>query len=333
MTIKQTTLGGTASNVHVGRVAEGLMLMTWKATPVPDEQCFETIKTSIDNGCNFLNSGEFYGMNPPTANLELIARFVAAYPEYKDKFFLSVKGGLKNFVPDASEENLRNSVNNINAKLGGRKMDLFEMARVDPKIPIETAMETLEKLRKEGLFGHIGLSEASAATLRRACKVAKVAAIEIEISPWSWEEETQKVIATAKELDVAVIGYSPLGRGFLTGTITSKDQLEDGDFRKTHERFQDENLEQNLKLANAIKALAQKKDITPAQLCIAWVASLGPKVIPLPGSSHPKRLLENIAAADIVLTEEDSKEIEKIIQENPVAGGRYAGHAAKLMWG
>ncbi|KZO95690.1 aldo/keto reductase [Calocera viscosa TUFC12733] len=333
MTIKQTTLGGTAADVHVGRVAEGLMLMTWKANPVPDEQCFETIKTSIDNGCTFINSGEFYGINPPEANLELVARFIAKYPAYKDKFFLSVKGGLMNMAPDASEENLRRSITNINAKLGGKKLDLFEMARVDPKVPIETAIERLEKLRLEGLFGHIGISEASADTLRRASKVAKIAAIEIEISPWSWEEETKKVIAAAKELDVAVIGYSPLGRGFLTGTITSKDQLDDGDFRKHHERFQDENLKQNLKLADALKAFAEKKGLTPAQLCIAWVASLGPKVIPLPGSSHPKRLLENIAAADVVLTEEESAEIEKIIEANPVSGGRYSGHAAKLMWG
>jgi pyridoxine 4-dehydrogenase len=137
-------------------------------------------------------AGEFYGINPPEANLELIARFLAKYPSYKDKFFLSVKGGLQKMAPDASEANLRRSVDNINAKLGGRTMDLFEMARVDPKVPIEQTMETLEMLRKEGKFGHIGLSEVSADTLRRACKVAKVAAVEIEISPWSFEEETVK---------------------------------------------------------------------------------------------------------------------------------------------
>jgi len=333
MTIKQTTLGGTASSVHVGRVGEGLMLMTWKTNPVPDEQCFETIKTSIDNGCTFLNSGEFYGVNPPEANLEMLARFMAKYPEYKDKFFLSVKGGLQNMAPDSSEENLRRSVDNINAKLGGRVMDLFESARIDPKVPIETTMERLEKLRLEGKFHHIGLSEASADTLRRACKVAKVAAIEIEISPWSWEEETQKVIAAAEELDVAVIGYSPLGRGFLTGRFQSAKDFDEGDFRRNYIRFQDEHLQQNLKLAEALKGFAEKKQITPAQLCIAWVASLGPKVIPLPGSSHPSRLLENIAAADIVFTDEDKKEIHKIMVENPVSGDRYAGHAAKLMWG
>ncbi|EJU05434.1 aldo/keto reductase, partial [Dacryopinax primogenitus] len=303
---------------------------SWKPNPVPDEQCFETIKAAIDNGCNMLNSGEFYGVNPPEANLELLARFMSKYPSYSDKFFLSVKGGLHNMVPDASEENLRRSVDNINSKLG-RVMDLFEMARVDPNVSIETTMERLEKLRLEGKFKHIGLSEASADTLRRACKVAKVAAIEIEISPWSWEEETRKVIQGAKELDVAVIGYSPLGRGFLTGRFNSKNDFDD--FRRDYVRMQDEHWEANTKLANSLKALAEKKGITTAQLCIAWVASLGEKVIPLPGASHVSRLLENIAAVDVVLTEEDVQELHKIMQDNPVSGGRYSGHGAKLMWG
>ncbi|CDO72842.1 hypothetical protein BN946_scf185002.g27 [Trametes cinnabarina] len=330
--IKTAKLGGTASDVVVGKVAHGLMMMTWRDpnVPLPDEEAFEAIKAGVDampHGVKmFLNSGEFYGPNASTANLELLARFYEKYPEYVERTFLSVKGGNKenSLVPDASPENLRRSVDKINTVLRGTKrVDLFECARVDDKVPIEDTIKTLVQLKKEGKFDHIGMSECSAATLRRANAVHPIAAVEIEVSLWSYEEETKKVIETAKELGIAVIAYSPLGRGFLTGSIKSPDNLAPQDMRRHFSRFQEENFKHNMAIVEALKVVAAKKGITPAQLCIAWVASRGPHIIPLPGSSSKQRNLENIAAGNIELTAAELAEIDEILARHTVKGGRY----------
>ncbi|KZT11238.1 aldo/keto reductase [Laetiporus sulphureus 93-53] len=336
-------LGGTASDIVVGKVAHGLMMMTARDPkyPLPDEEAFEAIKAGVNalppGSKMLINSGEFYGPNFSTANLELLARFFEKYPEYADKTFLSVKGGLivGGLKVDSSPENLRRSVEKVNSVLRGtKKLDLFESARVDPKIPIEETIKTLAELIKEGKFNHVGLSECKAETLRRAHAVHPISIVEIEVSLWSYEEETVKVIAAAKELGIAVAAYSPLGRGFLTGSIKKVDDLTDGDFRRQMTRFREEYIEQNLAFVEALKAIAAKKNITPAQLAIAWVASLGEHVIPLPGSSIKKRTLENLAAADIVLTEADKVEIAKVMAEHHVKGDRYFGNdAAAMLWG
>ncbi|CDO72841.1 hypothetical protein BN946_scf185002.g26 [Trametes cinnabarina] len=327
---KTAKLGGTASDIVVGKVAGYVHRWRDPNVPLPDEEAFEAIKAGVDampQGVKmFLNSGEFYGPNGSTANLELLARFYEKYPEYAERTFLSVKGGGKenSFVPDSSPENLRRSADKINAVLRGTKrVDLFECARVAKNVPIEDAIRTLAQLKKEGKFDHIGMSECSAATLKRANAVHPIAAVEIEVSLWSYEEETKKVIETAKELGIAVIAYSPLGRGFLTGAIKSPDDLPPQDMRRHFSRFQGENFKHNLAIVEAVKAIAAKKGVTPAQLCIAWVASRGPHVIPLPGSSSKKRNLENIAGGNIELTDADLAEIDEIISKYPVKGGRY----------
>jgi len=334
-----TKLGGTASDVSVGKIAHGLMGMTWTQNPVEDEVAFEAIKTSIDSvpaGSKMvLNSGEFYG-NPPnaTANLELVSRFFEKYPEYADRAFLSVKGGInmETISPDSSEEGLRRSVGNILSKLRGKKhLDMFECARVDSTRPIEEAIGVFAKLIKEGKFDHIGMSECSAATLRRAHAVHPVTAAEIEISLFSYEEETKKVIATAKELGITVFGYSPIGRGMLAGTMTKKEDLKG--FATHIPRFQGELFDHNVKLAIAVKKLAEKKGVTPAQMAIAWVASLGSNIIPLPGSSSAKRTLENISVASIQLTSEELKELNEIVDSFEVKGGRYPDAHSGQLWG
>jgi len=175
------------------------------------------------------------------------------------------------------------------------------------------------------------LSECSADTLRRAHAVHPITMVEIEISPWSYEDETKKVIATADELGITVLGYSPLGRGFLTGAIRSKEDLTD--FRQHMPRFQDEALKHNLALVDSLGAIAQKKGITTAQLCIAWVAALGPHVIPLPGSSHAKRTLENIDGGRVTLTSSDLEEINKVLANHEVRGERYGAAGASHVWG
>ncbi|KIK23398.1 hypothetical protein PISMIDRAFT_679360 [Pisolithus microcarpus 441] len=335
---RTTTLGGTASDIVVGKVAHGLMLMTWKQDPVPDEQCFEAIKAGIDTlppGAKMLLvAGEFYGHNLSTTNLEMIARFFEKYPSYADKAFLSVKGGLapNSYHPDCSPANLRRSVETINEKLRGTKrLDLFESARVDPNVPIEVSIAALAELKNEGKLDHIGMSECSAASLRRGNAIHPISVVEIEISPWSCEEETKNVIATANELGIAVAGYAPLGRGFLTGQIKRFEDLPEGDFRRTLPRFQEDVMRHNFAIVDALSDIAKKKNVTSAQLSIAWVGALGPHVIPLPGSSHAKRTLENCAGGDIELTQEELDEINRVIDTADIQGGRYA--TAATLWG
>ncbi|KAI0780798.1 aldo/keto reductase [Trametes elegans] len=338
-----TKLGGTASDISVGKIAHGLMMMTWRSPPVSDEEAFETIIAGVDSlpsGVKMLlNSAEFYDPNLGTGNLELLSRFYEKYPEYVDRTFLSVKGGLGEgtLEPDSSIENLRRSIDRVNAALRGTKrVDLFESARVATNVSIEEAIRNLVQLKNEGKFDHIGLSECSAATLRRAHAVHPITAVEIELSLWSYEEEAKKVVATAKELGVAVVGYSPLGRGFLTGTFKSYKDVPETDMRRRFARFHEENFNHNLAIVDGIKVIAAKKNVTPAQLSIAWVSALGQHVIPLPGSSNKKRILENIAAGDVELTEADVAEISDILAKHPVKGGRYVDNVdpkALHLWG
>jgi len=337
---QSTQLGGTASTVQIYKIGLGLMMMTWTPNPTPDEQAFETIKTAIDyvpaGQKLFINSGEFYGFKPRTANLELLARFFAKYPELADRTFLSVKGGVEadSLEPNSSPENLRRSVDAVLAALDGKKrLDLFQCARVDKRVSIEDTINTLKVLQEEGKFDHIGISEVSAETVKRANAVQGIAAVEIEVSPWSYEEETKKVIAITQALDIPVIAYSPLGRGFLTGKL-KRDDLPEGDFRRNLSKFQKEAEAHNQKIVDALEAIATKKHISTAQLSLAWVSSLGSNIVPLPGSSKASRVKENLDSAKVILTEEELKEINDALEKHTVMGDRYWGEASKKqLWG
>lgn len=344
MTVQSiTTLGGTASHVKVGKVGHGLLLMTWTTNPVPDEVAFEAIKAGIEcmpPGVKMLlNSSEFYSPTFGPANLELLSRFFEKYPEYAERTFLSVKGGTKlgDPTPDSSPENLRRSVNAINAALRGKKrMDLFECARVDPNYSVEHTIGVLAGFVKEGLFDHIGMSECRAESLRRGHAVHPIAAVEIEVNAWSMEPETKNVLRTAEELGVAVVAYAPLGRGFLTGEFKKPEDIPEGDFRRSLCRFNNpEYFQHNLTLVDKIKEIAAKKGVTPARLCIAFVASLGDKVIPIAGSSNAKRVIENAHSADTELTKEEKDAIWEIINTYEVKGDRYfgVGPEAVHLWG
>ncbi|KAF9056835.1 aldo/keto reductase [Rhodocollybia butyracea] len=332
MTSRTIKLGGT--DTMVGAVAHGLMLMTWTPNPVSDEQAFESIKAGVDalpSGTKaFLNSGEFYAMDRGTANLQLLSRFYSKYPEYADKTYVSVKGSIRGGM-----EFLRASVENIQSALGpNKKLDLFEPARIDRDTPIETIMSNLVTLVKEGKFSHIGLSECNANTLRKANAVHPVTAVEIEVSPWAYDENQKAVISTARELGVTVVAYSPLGKGYLTGQIKSTSDIPEGDIRSGLTRFKEGNFKSNWGIVEGLQSIAAKKGVTPAQLSIAWVASLGPHMLPLPGSSKSSRTLENLYAGDIKLSAEEVKAIEDILAVYPVVGDRYFGGAEQaLLWG
>ncbi|KAJ6475534.1 aldo/keto reductase, partial [Mycena sanguinolenta] len=329
--VNTTHLGGTATDITVGRVSHGLMMMG--STPEStDEVCFASIKAGVDalpaGAKMFLNSaGEFYSKTWGPENLDLLSRFFAKYPEYADRTFLSVKGAMAGMSPDCSAENLRKSVLNIQTHLGPhKKMDLYQPARVDPKIPIEDVMRSLVVLLKEGHFAHIGLSECSAKTLRRAHAVHPVTAAEIEVSLWTYETGTKDLIETARELGVSVLAYSPIGKGLFANNSMIAD-LQKGDYRTHYARFKEDNLAHNMSLVSALPRLAEKKGVTPAQLAIAWVAALGPHVIPLPGSSKATRTLENCAAGDIELSAEEMGALTAMAEAAAanVKGGRMAG--------
>ncbi|KAF8524898.1 aldo/keto reductase [Hysterangium stoloniferum] len=334
--VKTTSLGGTASGIQVAAIGHGLMGMTWTPNPISDEQAFESIIKGIEaaGGAKvLLNSGEFYGANFGPANLELLARFYKKHPEYVDKTVLCVKGAISPKGCRSSIEVLRASIDNINARLEGTKrVDIFESARVDPTRTIEEAIKNMKVLIDEGKFDHIGLSECSAETFRRAHAVHPIASVEIEVSPWSYEDETRKVIATSIELKVPILAYSPLGNGFLTGQISKPEDIPAGDIRLHLDRFKPENFEPNLKLVVALKSIAEKRGVTPAQLCLAWVRSLSPHIIPIPGSSKATRTLENMAASEVSLTKEELVEIDEILSKVVVHGGRYTADTPNL-WG
>ncbi|OJA10957.1 hypothetical protein AZE42_04664 [Rhizopogon vesiculosus] len=331
MTFVTTSLGGTASDITVGKVAHGLMLMTWRTEPVPDEQCFEAIKAGVDalppGAKMFINGGrsrasdiQIWRTETWLKGTRLLASFTLLHHAKELLIWITRPAGV------------RRSVELINEKLRGTKrLDLYECARIDPKVPLEESIRALVELKKEGKLDHIGMSECSADSLRRGNAIHPIAAVEIEVSPWSYEEEGKKVIATAEELGIAVIAYSPLGRGFLTGQIKRPEDLPEGDFRRTLPRFQEDNIKHNFAIVDALTAIAERKNVTSAQLSIAWVGSLGKHVIPLPGSSHPKRTLENCAGGDVGLSTEDLAEINSVIDSAEIRGTRYAHKA--LLWG
>ncbi|KAN0065195.1 hypothetical protein ACQY0O_001692 [Thecaphora frezii] len=354
----QRNLGGSASAIKVGQIGFGLMGMTWCApeNATPDAQAFETMKAAADSGSNLWNTGAFYGpTSDPYKNLKLIKRFFEAYPDYKDKVYLSVKGGMHQpsfrerglfgSAPDASVANLEEDLLAIRQQLGtdqgGKEIDFYEMARVDVKTPIEEAMQNLlslssqtytdaksgKQLKGKGLFHHISLSEIGAETIRKAAKVAPIAFVEIEYSPWQRDAEELGVIRACEELEVPILAYSPIGKGMLTGTIKSRKDIPEGDLRLMQDKFSEENFEKNLELARAFEEAARKHlpPCTAAQLALSWLIhqSRSRIVIPLPGTSRADRLRENVAAASLELGAEDVAKVNRILESIQVHGGRY----------
>ncbi|OAA56562.1 aldo/keto reductase [Niveomyces insectorum RCEF 264] len=322
---------------EVGPIGFGMMGLTWRPEPCPQEQAFETFRAALDAGCNFWNGGEFYG--PASYNsLVLIARYLEKYPEDADRFVLSVKGGIDTSGavprPDGSPEGVRRSLDNILRQLEGRthhggRVDVFECARRDPTVPLAQTLGTLQtEYAATGKLGGIALSEVSAATIHEAVATGvPIAAVEVEVSMWSTDVFTNGVAAACAQYDIPMVAYSPIGRGMLTGQFKSIDDLPKGDFRRTHPRFQPENFPVNLKLVAEVQKLAAAKGCTPAQLAINWVRCLSrrpgmPKtIIPIPGATTAERVRENAKVIDLTDAEMDA--IDALLATIEVKGGRY----------
>ena len=205
----------------------------------------------------------------------------------------------------------------------GDAIDLYYCHRIDPNQPIETTVETMAELKKKGKIRYLGLSECSAETLRRACKVHHIAAVQVEYSPFSMDIEQNELFKTCRELGVAVVAYSPFSRGFLTGTIKSHDDFDEDDRRRAMPRYSKENFHKNMELVHSITEIAEKKKCTPGQLTLAWLMAQDESVIPIPGTTKVKNFDENMGSLQVKLTSEEEKEIRGKVEATEITGDRY----------
>ena len=299
------------------------MGMTWAYGKGDERSGLETIHRARELGITFLDTAEVYG---PHTNEELVGRAVAGR---RDEFEIATKFGFvinpdrpTDRATDGSPANVRRACEGSLKRLGTDHIDLFYQHRVDPNVPIEETVGAMAELIGEGKVRYLGLSEASAETIRRAHATHPLTAVQSEYSLWTRDPEDE-VLGTLRELGIGLVAYSPLGRGFLTGQIRSMADLPDDDWRRTNPRFQEEALQENLALADRVTEIAERRGITPAQLALAWVMAQGADIVPIPGTKSPRRLEENAAAADIQLSPEDVEELSNAISPEAVRGDRY----------
>jgi aryl-alcohol dehydrogenase-like predicted oxidoreductase len=318
--MKTRTLG--PDGLEVSEIGLGCMGMSAFYGSTDEREARATIARALQLGCSFLDTSDMYG---PYTNEELIGSAIA---DKRDEVFLASKFGIKlveegnllDRVIDGSPAYVQSACDASLKRLGTDHIDLYYQHRVDPNTPIEETVGAMAQLVAAGKVRHIGLSEASAATIRRAHAVHPIAAVQTEYSLWTRDVEDE-ILPTLNELGIALVAYSPLGRGFLSGRFSSEEELEEGDFRLHGPRFTGENLKQNLALAALVRELAAERGITPGQLAIAWVLSRGEHVVPIPGTKRVAYLEENLAAADVELSD---AEAEAIAQALPAAAGeRY----------
>ncbi|HKN99738.1 MAG TPA: aldo/keto reductase [Pseudonocardiaceae bacterium] len=295
-----------------------------------DAESIATIHRALDLGVTLLDTADGYGRG---ANEELVGRAVA---DRRDRVVLATKFGMvRTDDPayrgvDGSPEYVRTACDASLRRLGVDHIDLYYQHRVDPKVPIEDTVGAMADLVAAGKVRHLGLSEAGAETIRRACAVHPISALQTEWSLWSRDLEAE-IVPACRELGVGVVAYSPLGRGFLTGTITSGDDLADGDFRANQPRFAGENLERNLAIVRTLRELADARGVTAAQLALAWVQHRGDDVVPIPGTKRRRYLEDNVAAATLTLSDAELAAIAEAVPSVGAAGTRYAESAMSLL--
>jgi aryl-alcohol dehydrogenase-like predicted oxidoreductase len=288
--------------------------------PADDERSIATIHRAIDLGINFLDTADIYG---PFKNERLVGR---AIRDRRDEVIVATKFGNVRSEDgtylgiNGKPEYVGQACNASLQRLGVDTIDVFYQHRVDPNTPIEDTVGAMADLVKQGKVRHLGLSEAAPQTIRRAHAVHPIAALQTEYSLWSREPE-RELLPTCRELGIAFVAYSPLGRGFLTGRFRTPDDLAPTDWRRTNPRFQGENFERNLELAARVQELAQRQGCTPAQLALAWLLSRGEDVIPIPGSTRAERVEENARAVAVTLTADHVAALESIAPA--VSGDRY----------
>jgi aryl-alcohol dehydrogenase-like predicted oxidoreductase len=319
--MKQRKLG----SLEVSALGLGCMGMSAFYGSTDEDEAIATIERARELGITFLDTAQLYG---PLTNEELVGRAIAGH---RDEYVIATKfarrmdgataGEMSTIGPlDGSAEHVASSIDGSLRRLGVDHVDLYYQHRVDPNVPIEETVGAMAELVQQGKVLHIGLSEAAPATIRRAQAVHPIAAVQTEYSLWTRDPEAE-VIPTCRELGIGFVSYSPLGRGFLSGRFSSPDDLDAGDFRRYGPRFTGENLEANRRLAEKVQELAEAKEVTPAQLALAWVLAQGEDIVPIPGTKRRRYLEENAAAVEVELSDE---ELARIDAEMPQpAGARY----------